>query len=239
LVIETRAVDLDAAFCMPHQISPGTFVCVSITDTGVGMDETVQSRIFDPFFSTKEKSRGTGLGLASAFGIIKNHGGIICVDSEKGHGTTFSIYLRTSTKKAIRGVKVAQTLHQGTETILLVDDEPLIIDVGADMLRRLGYQVLTADCGEAAIDRLSLDREKVDLVILDLIMPGLDGSKTFDRIRKIDPSLRILLSSGYALDGQAESVIKKGCNGFIQKPFTLQELSAKVRSVLDEPDVHP
>jgi PAS domain S-box-containing protein len=238
LFIQTKQESLDPAFCMPHQVAPGPYVSVSITDTGVGMDETVRSRIFDPFFTTKEKSRGTGLGLASAFGIIKNHGGIITADSQKGHGATFTLYLQASTKKVNRGTPIAHTLQKGTETILLVDDEALILTVGGAMLEKLGYRVIPAGNGEEAIRILSGMKDKVDLVILDLIMPGLDGGKTFDRIRKIDPTLRVLLSSGYALDGQAEAVLKKGCNGFIQKPFTLQELSNKIRSVVDPPDVH-
>ncbi|MCB2148723.1 MAG: PAS domain S-box protein [Deltaproteobacteria bacterium] len=238
LFIKTKQIDLSPSFCRPYQVAPGSYVCVSIADTGIGMDETVRSRVFDPFFTTKEKSRGTGLGLASAFGIIKNHGGIITVDSQEGHGATFTLYLRSSTKKVIRSAPIAKTLQKGTETVLLVDDEALILVVGGSMLEKLGYQVIRAGNGEEAINLLSGMKEKVDLVILDLIMPGLDGGKTYNRIRKIDPTMRVLLSSGYALDGQAEAVLKKGCNGFIQKPFTLQELSNKIRSILDPPDVH-
>jgi len=144
--------------------------------------------------------------------------------------------LRASTKKVSRGAPIVQTLQKGSETILVVDDEALILDVGRSMLEKLGYRVIPAGNGEDAISILSGMRAKVDLVILDLIMPGLDGGKTFDRIRTIDPTLRVLLSSGYALDGQAEAVLKKGCSGFIQKPFTLQELSNKIRSILDSPD---
>ncbi len=238
LSIQTRQLSLDQAFCMSHQVAPGLYVSVSITDTGVGMDEAVRIRIFDPFFTTKEKSRGTGLGLASAFGIIKNHGGVITAESQKGHGATFTLYLRASTKKVNRGAPIAHKLQKGTETILIVDDEALILDVSGSMLEKLGYQVIPAGNGEEAISILSNMKDQVDLVILDLIMPGLDGGKTFDCIRKIDPTLRVLLSSGYALDGQAESVLKKGCNGFLQKPFTIQELSNKIRSVLDPPDLH-
>jgi signal transduction histidine kinase/CheY-like chemotaxis protein len=237
LFIETKKITLDPSFCRPYQVAPGTYVCVSIADTGIGMDETVRSRVFDPFFTTKDKSRGTGLGLASAFGIIKNHGGIITVDSQKGHGATFTFYLRASTKKIIRSAPIAETLQKGTETVLLVDDEALILTVGGSMLEKLGYQVIRAGNGEEAINILSGMNEKVDLVILDLIMPGLDGGKTFNRIRKISPTMPVLLSSGYALDGQAEAVLKQGCSGFIQKPFTLQELSNKIRSILDPPDV--
>ena len=138
-------------------------------------------------------------------------------------------------KKAVADIPIGQTLRKGTETILLVDDEALIIHVGRSILERLGYQVFSDGSGEDALKTLSRMKDKVDLVILDLIMPGLDGGKTFDRIRKIDPTMRVLLSSGYALDGQAEAVLRKGCNGFIQKPFTVQEISNKIRAILDPP----
>jgi two-component system, cell cycle sensor histidine kinase and response regulator CckA len=172
--------------------------------------------------------------LASAFGIIKNHGGIIGVDSEMGRGTTFSIYLPASQKPLVRESADVPTMLTGTGNILLIDDEELIIGVGQSMLEKMGYRVVTAHSGEEAINILNQMKEKIDLVILDLIMPGRDGGKTFDQIRKIAPTMRVLLSSGYALDGQAEAVLRKGCNGFIQKPFTIQELSNKIRAVLDQ-----
>jgi CheY-like chemotaxis protein len=236
LTIETKNRRLDSTFCRPHQVGAGEFVSISISDTGIGIDDAVKNRIFDPFFTTKEKSRGTGLGLASAFGIIKNHGGIITVSSKKGRGATFTIYLPVSHKTVIREDPVAETLLKGTETILLVDDETLIIHVGKAMLEKLGYQVVPAGSGEDAVAILSRMKAQVALVILDLIMPGMGGGKTFDRIRKIDPTLPVLLSSGYALDGQAEALLQKGCDGFIQKPFTIHELSNKIRTVLDRTD---
>jgi signal transduction histidine kinase/ActR/RegA family two-component response regulator len=234
--IATANVHLNADFCNPYQVAAGDFVSISIADSGVGMEPAVQCRIFDPFFTTKEKSRGTGLGLASAFGIIKNHQGIITVDSQKGRGATFTIYLPAS-PKPVTGKRARQaTLLKGSETILLVDDEALILAVGKAMLEKMGYRVMSADSGEAAADMLMQSPNTVDLVILDLIMPGMDGNQTFERIRTLEPTMRVLLSSGYALDDQAETLLKKGCRGFIQKPFTLQELSHKVRAVLDQPD---
>lgn len=234
--ISTGTVHLDADFCSFYRADAGVFVRISIADSGVGMDAAVKNRIFDPFFTTKEKSRGTGLGLASAYGIIKNHHGIITVDSQKGQGTTFTIYLpashKSETPKAVR----SRTIPEGIETLMLVDDEALIIGVGRAMLEKLGYRVVTAGSGDEAIQMLVRMNNRVDLVILDLIMPGMDGSMTFDRIRDIDPNMRVLLSSGYALDGQAEAVLEKGCHGFIQKPFTIQELSNKIRNVLDGSD---
>ena len=234
LRIETAIDQLDAAFCSQYQASAGTYARIAITDTGIGMDTKVQQRIFDPFFTTKEKSRGTGLGLASAFGIIQNHNGFITVESEIGKGTTFTFYLPATEKPAVREAEAVERLSRGSETVLLVDDEELIIKVGKTMLEKLGYVVVVAGNGREAIDMLTRSKERVDLVVLDLIMPGMDGAKTFERIRRIDPTMPVLLSSGYALDGQAEALLQQGCNGFIQKPFTIQALSNKVRAVLDD-----
>ncbi|MFH0998712.1 MAG: PAS domain S-box protein [Pseudomonadota bacterium] len=233
LYLETKIVTLDAAYCKPHQSAPGRYVKVSITDTGAGMDEATRLRIFDPFFTTKEMGRGTGLGLASAFGIIKNHNGMITVYSEIGYGTTFSIYLPVSNKEACQEVSIEGQLIKGSATILLVDDEALIIDVGLAMLERLGYHVMVSRGGQEAVKVISDMGNEIDLVILDMIMPGMDGGTTFDRIREIQPMMPVLLSSGYAIDGHADEIMRRGCNGFIQKPYNISELSQKIRKVLD------
>ncbi len=234
LYLETKIVQLDDEYCKPHQIEPGRYVKVSVTDTGIGMDETTRQRVFDPFFTTKEKGRGTGLGLASAYGITKNHGGMITVYSEIGRGTTFNIYLPVSDKEEYRESPVAGKLIKGSENILLVDDEEMIIDVGRSMLEKLGYRVVVARGGQEALDAVSNMGEEIDLVILDMIMPGIDGGKTFDRIREIQSLMPVLLSSGYAISGQADEIMRRGCNGFIQKPFNIFELSQLVRKLLDE-----
>ncbi len=171
--------------------------------------------------------------MASAYGIVKNHGGIITVYSEVGRGTTFNIYLPVSEKEVVHEPPATERLLKGTETILLVDDEEIIIDVGKDLLENLGHKVFVADSGEHAIEILAELGEKINLVILDLVMPGLDGSKTFDRIRELLPDMPVLLSSGYPSNGQADEVLRKGCNGFIQKPFNLSELSLQIRKILD------
>lgn len=234
LYLETKTTSLDEDYCLPYQATPGRFAKISVTDTGVGMDEAVRKRIFDPFFTTKEKSRGTGLGLASAYGIIKNHDGIITVYSEVGHGTTFNIYIPITKKQAYQEPAVEEKIVKGSETILLVDDEKMILDVGKGMLKRLGYRVLVAHGGEQALDTIQLKGDEIELVILDLIMPGMDGGKVFDRIKDIQPQLPVILSSGYAINGQANEILKKGCNGFIQKPFNISEFSQKVRNTLDQ-----
>jgi two-component system cell cycle sensor histidine kinase/response regulator CckA len=234
LYLETQIVALDDAYCKPYKVKPGRYAKVSVTDTGIGMNESVSQRIFDPFFTTKEKGRGTGLGLASAYGIIKNHDGIITVYSEVGHGTTFNIYLPLSDKEAYREAPLESRLIKGSETVLIVDDEEMILEVGQAMLETLGYRIVVADGGEQAVDVVKRKGNEIDLVILDLIMPGMNGSEVFDRIREIRPQMSVVLSSGYAINGQADEIMKRGCNGFIQKPFNISELSQKVRQILDE-----
>jgi len=234
LYLETKIVILDDAYCKPHQAKPGRYTRVSVTDTGIGMDESICRRVFDPFFTTKEKARGTGLGLSSAYGIIKNHAGIIAVYSEVGQGTTFNIYLPVSHAAVYRDVPTETGLVKGSETVLLVDDEDMIIKVAQAMLERLGYIVIVAKDGEQAVDTVKRKGGEIDLVILDLIMPGITGGKAFDLIHEIQPALPVILSSGYSLNGQANDILQRGCNGFIQKPFNISELSQKVRKILDE-----
>ncbi len=233
LFLETLPVALDDDVALAYQVPPGQFVKISLTDTGIGMTEAVQQKIFDPFFTTKDKSRGTGLGLASAYGIVRNHGGTITVYSEVGHGTTFNVYLPRSGRQLAAEAPAVGVPLGGTETVLLVDDEAMILEVGEAMLERLGYRVVVADSGTAAVERVKEVGEGIDLVILDLIMPEIDGGKTFDRIREVRPPVPVILSSGYSINGQAAKIMDRGCNGFIQKPFNLTELARKIREVLD------
>jgi two-component system cell cycle sensor histidine kinase/response regulator CckA len=234
LYLETENVSLSKKFVRPFQVEPGRFVKLSVTDTGIGMDKKTQQRIFDPFFTTKETGRGTGLGLASVYGIITNHGGIIEVFSEIGRGTTFTMYLPASEKEIEQEEKQPDTINTGTESILLVDDEEMILEVGEELLKALGYQVRTAGSGAEAVELFKEQKDSIDLVILDMIMPGMGGGEAYDRLKEINPDLKALLSSGYSLDGQAHDIMKRGCNGFIQKPFNLTELSAKIREILQK-----
>ena len=210
----------------------GDFVKTAVTDSGVGMDEDTQRRVFDPFFTTKDMGRGVGLGLASVYGIIKNHGGCITVDSRPGRGSTFTFYLPASSNAAVQEVNYEERVVPGAGIILLVDDEPMVLNVGAAMLEKLGYRVLTADSGEEAVNILKARPGEIDLVILDMIMPGQSGGRTFDIIKSIEPEIKVLLSSGYSLNGDAEEIMKRGCNGFIQKPFSLQSFSRKIREIM-------
>jgi len=224
---------LDATFCTPYEIEPGKYIRISVTDTGIGMDDTTRARIFDPFFTTKELGRGTGLGLASAHGIVSNHQGCITVDSQPGAGTTFDIYLPASTKMLPQQAVEDSRIDQGMETILLVDDEEMIAEVGGAILEKLGYRALVARGGRQAIELLEEYGDAIDLVLLDMVMPGMDGGKTFDALRARSPNLPVILSSGYAMSDAAMEIMQRGCNGFIQKPYNLSELSQKIRSVLD------
>jgi len=235
LYVETSDVVLDENDTKPHDVKPGNYVKVSVADTGTGMDKAIQQRIFDPFFTTKEMGRGTGLGLASAYGIIKNHGGIINVYSEKERGTTFTIYLPASERQVTpRQQKAADEILTGTETILLVDDEDEVLDVGQKMLEQMGYKVLLSTNGKQAIDIYLANPDDIDLVILDMIMPGMGGGETYDRMKEVNPDVKVLLSSGYSIDGQASKILDRGCNGFIQKPFGMKELSRELREILDK-----
>ncbi len=233
LYLQTENVTLDKNYTKPFTIEPGRYVKISVTDTGVGMDEATQQRIFEPFFTTQEMGRGTGLGLASVYGIIRNHGGIINVDSKKGEGTTFNIYLPASKKGVIEEKEEVGEVLKGTETVLLVDDEDMIIDVGEGILTELGYKVLLARSGKEAIEIYEKSKEKIDMVILDMIMPQMGGGKTYDRLKEMNPDIKVLLSSGYSIDGQATEILERGCNAFIQKPFNMKVLSQEVRKILD------
>ncbi len=235
LHLETDNVHLDKAYvaAKPFDIRPGRYVRMSITDTGVGMDESVQQRIFEPFFTTKAIGQGTGLGLASAYGIIKNHGGIITCYSAVGVGTTFNIYLPAYARKGVENSTGKRSSLKGTETILLVDDEKVIVDVGKKMLESLGYKVLAARSGQDAVTIYELEQDAIDLVVLDMIMPYMSGKEVFDRLKKINPHVQVMLASGYSLKGQARTIMDRGCKGFIQKPFDTADLSRKIREVLD------
>lgn len=233
IYLESGTVECDEAYCEPHNVKPGRYAQISIPDTGIGMGEAIRHRIFDPFFTTKGKSRGTGLGLASAYGIVKNHHGLITVYSEPGHGTTFDIYLPLSDRDACREDARGNTIIRGSGTILLIDDEDMILEVGRAMLEKLGYRAIAAGSGEQALDVVRRMEESIDLIVLDLIMPGMSGSQVFDAIREIRPQIPVLLSSGYSMNGQAKDVMARGCNGFLQKPFNLSELSQKISQILD------
>jgi signal transduction histidine kinase/CheY-like chemotaxis protein len=232
LYLETQNVTIDEKFVKPFEISYGDYVRVSVTDTGKGIDPKISHRIFDPFFTTKEFGCGSGLGLASVFGIVKNHDGIVDFESHAGRGTTFSVYLPVSREIRKAPTPAPEGILKGPETILLVDDEPYILDVGVKMLEKMGYTVLKASCGEEAVRVFADSHHQIDLVILDMIMPDIGGGEVFDRMRVVKPDIKVLLASGYSM-GDASVIIERGCNGFIQKPFGMEKLSHAIREVID------
>jgi len=233
LYIQTENIILDESYVRSLKIEPGKYVKISVTDTGVGMDEETQQRIFEPFFTTKQMGRGTGLGLASAYGIVKNHGGYINVESEKGVGTTFTIFLSASDAEAVEEKESAQEAIKGNEIILLVDNGDMIIDVDNEMIDKMGYTVLLARSGKEALEIYQNHQDIIDIVILEMIMPDMDGGEVFNAMKDIDPDVKVLLSSGYSINGQATDILERGCRGFIQKPFSIEDLSQKIREVLD------
>jgi signal transduction histidine kinase/CheY-like chemotaxis protein len=215
------------------QLNPGRHVKITISDTGIGMDETTLQRIFDPFFTTKKLGKGSGLGLYCAYGIIKNHGGHIQVVSKQGVGTTFIIYLPASDREISPTDSPSPRQMVGRETILLVDDEDKVRHTCRDNLKLLGYSVITADSGEKAIEIYNKKADEIDIVVLDMIMPGLSGKETYRRLKKINAEIRVLLASGYAVNGQGREIMEEGCNAYIQKPFKIEQLSLMIRKIVE------
>jgi len=234
LYIQTENLYLGEDYCKPFEVPAGNYVKVSVTDTGVGMGKDIIERIFEPFFTTKDIGKGTGLGLASAYGIVKNHNGIIIVYSEIDHGTTFNIYLPASGDKVTQDIQVSSELLKGQEKILLVDDEAGTIHVEELMLKELGYTVLPALSGQEAVRLYQENIKSLDLVALDMIMPAMNGKDTYKELKRLNPKVKVLLVSGYSLNKQIEELMDSGCNGFIQKPFDIVQLSQKIRQVLED-----
>ncbi len=216
----------------------GPYAKVMVSDTGTGMDDEIITRIFDPFFTTKPRGQGTGLGLATAYGIIKSHKGIFKVESKLGKGSSFMFFLPVKQTNVDTG-KVPEEkkrIFNGKGTILLIDDEKGVVEVCSEMLGTLGYQVKAVSNRLDALEVLKTNNHKIDLVILDMVMPRMNGEKTFKKIRTLDPDMRVLMSSGYSREAEIEKMMKKGCNEFILKPFDVAALSEKLNTVLKTPE---
>ncbi|HWP83058.1 MAG TPA: PAS domain S-box protein [Bacteroidota bacterium] len=234
LLIETNHITADAEFARLHiDARVGRYVVLSVSDTGVGMDKQTMQRMFDPFFTTKEKGKGTGLGLSMVYGIVKTHGGFIRAYSEPGVGTTFRVYFPASEKQAIESAHTSEEIGGGTERILVVDDEDDVRGLVRNVLEGSGYTVFEASNGEEAATFYEKERESIDLVILDMIMPKMGGQETYGRLRQVNPNVRVLLSSGYSQDGIAREILQQGAVGFLQKPYRAEELLKKIRMALD------
>ncbi len=234
LIIETNNQRLDRDFVNTHlDAQEGDYVVLSVTDTGIGMSHEVKEHIFEPFFSTKEEKSGTGMGLSTVYGIVKNHGGLITVYSEEGVGSTFKLYFPGVRRKLKETpTREDNEKYAGSATILLVDDEQVVIDTWSEFLLQQGHQVLTAQDGEKALKIFQNKKDKIDLVILDYIMPKMGGKEVLIRLKEIDPDVKILVASGYSENGQAKEIIAEGADGFIQKPSQLNELHRKIIEIL-------
>lgn len=237
LTVATRNVTHQEIPASLYEPRPGEYVELRVTDTGKGMDAKTMERIFEPFYTTQEMSRGTGLGLASVYGIVKGHDGYIEVTSEPGAGTTFKVYFPASEEAAAPEFEQSAKENmppRTNETILLVDDEQMILEVGRELLQAMGYRVLTAVDGQEAVEVYDHNKENIDLLILDMVMPGMKGGEVYDEVKAINPDIKVLLSSGYSVEGEASEILDRGCNGFIQKPFHMVELSENIRKVLEQ-----
>lgn len=236
LVLETQNIYLDEEYCKSHlDVERGNYVLLAVTDTGSGMSKKTVDRIFEPFFTTKKVGEGTGLGLAMVYGIVKNHGGGIICYSEPGQGTTFKIYWPALEREAAADAEEeTAVLVGGSETILLVDDEEAVRKLGEQILKRFGYTVLSAPNGKEGLEVFTQERERIALIILDLIMPEMSGRECLSEILKIDPATKIIVATGYAANGQIDQAVKEGARTSMRKPFEARQMLTLVRRVLDE-----
>ncbi len=236
LVIETKDVSLDEEDCKSNPgVRPGDYIRLTVSDAGHGMDEETLAHIFEPFFTTKDAGKGTGLGLSMVFGIIKNHDGHITCSSKPGQGTNFEVYWPTRESIEDRSEEeIVDTPQVGTETILLVDDEEPILALGEQNLSKLGYQVITATDGESALELYRQEKEQIDLIILDLMMPGMGGMKCLQKILEFDPDAKVVISTGYFFTNGPEQEIERSPRGYLNKPFDIRDMLKVVREVLDE-----
>ena len=236
LLIETDNVFLDRDYCSRQAgVSPGEYVRLNVSDTGIGMNRETQEHIFDPFFTQKGIGKGTGLGLATVYGIVKNHGGHVVCYSEPGQGTTFRVYLpatHTGEKSALNEVAVEAETPGGQETILVVDDEKSIRDLEQQILGRKGYRVLYAGTGEEALG-VYRENEGISLVILDISMPGMGGHRCLKELLRLNPAAKVVIVSGYSMSGHLEDALDSGAAGYLAKPFTKTDLLKTVREILD------
>lgn len=231
--IQTKNMDLtQPTQDRSAQLAAGAYVCVEITDNGVGMDEAVLQRVFEPFFTTKRGEKHRGLGLAWVYGVVTNHGGGVALSSQPGVGTSVRVYLPAD-KTIIKDQEVSPTDLTGTQSILMVDDEDMVLAMGQDVLTTYGYKVMTALGGQRALELLSKSDDHVELLITDLVMPGMSGRELIQKVRELSPDTRILCSSGYV---QAKAQSMGPDVHYLQKPFTANELLLKVKQVLSTPE---
>jgi len=234
LHLETATVVLDDAYTKSHPpVQPGSYVMLAVSDTGTGIDKSILPRIFDPFFTTKEVGKGTGLGLSIVYGIVKQSGGYIWVYSEPGHGTTFKLYFPTTTAALESPVLRSETTARPVgQMVLVVEDEAIIRSNVRECLQQLGYQVLEAENGQSALKLCDENGSRIDLVLTDLVMPGMGGHELASELAQRHPEVKMLFMSGYTEDSAARRDILLKGNAFLQKPFSVGDLSTAVQQTL-------
>jgi CheY-like chemotaxis protein len=235
LTIQAANAYLDKEYAGKHvAVVPGRYVMLAVSDNGCGMDEATRARIFEPFFTTKQQGKGTGLGLSTVYGIVKQSQGNIWVYSEVGQGTTFKIYLPRVDQEAepLRAAERVEALAEGTETILLVEDDELVRGIASTILRQAGYSVLDAADGESALRICRQHEGTIHMALTDVVMPGMSGRVVADRLKELRPGLSVLFMSGYTQEAIVHhGVLNEGVN-FLEKPFTPDALTRRVREVL-------
>ena len=224
-------VDEDFAKQRPG-LKPGYYVCVTIEDDGKGMDKETRAGIFEPFFTTK--FQGRGMGMAAVYGIVRNHDGWIYVESELGKGTTVQIYLPAIEIEVEKPIKAKAEVVTGSGTILMIEDEDVVIEVTQAMLEMLGYLVMVAKTGKDAIHIAETFDGQIDLALLDIKLPDMEGGKVYPLIMEARPNLKVIVFSGYSIDGPARKILDAGAQDFIQKPFSIATLSEKLKEVLED-----
>ena len=237
LTIETAEVELDESYAAQHKgVPPGMYAMLVVSDTGYGMDAETRKHLFEPFFTTKEKDKGTGLGLATVYGIVKQHGGNVWSYSEPGLGSTFKVYLPVSTESTVseQYVPKAPSAVRGSETVLLAEDNEQVRELALAILKRQGYTVLPAASGKEALAILDRLDGPVDLLLTDVVMPEMNGKQLFDRVSATCPDIKVLYMSGYTDNVIAHHGMIDASIHYIQKPFSVKALAAKVREVLDQ-----
>ena len=236
LTIETSDVEVDATLAATHRgLVPGEYVLLRVEDSGTGMDANTAQHIFEPFFTTKAPGEGVGLGLSTVYGIINQNGGWIEVQTEPGRGTTFRIYWPKAPRSLIsaEAVRSIPTLLPGSETILLVEDQEQVRTIAHNVLSRCGYQVLSCADGLSALQLASAHNGPIDMLVTDVVMPGMSGPELATRLKPVRPSCKVLYMSGYSGDAIARRGVLEARIGYLAKPFSAAELSSKVREVLD------
>jgi CheY-like chemotaxis protein len=238
LTLETRNVELDASYAALHaDAKPGRYVMMAVSDNGVGMDETTRALIFEPFFSTKDRTKGTGLGLATVYGIVHQAGGHIWVYSEPGRGATFKVYLPRIDQAvdAVHAPQAASPAPRGSETILLVEDDWQVRDLLAAGLKAQGYTLIVASDGQEALDRAAAARIPVDILVTDVVLPVLSGPEVAARLTETMPNLPVLFMSGYAEDAVVHQGVVDAGVAFLSKPFSVADLGRRIRDILQHP----